>query len=464
MTTKTVQHTAAQDSFAYRDSRFSGLVRPFLYVVDLLLIIVIAAVIFTTDFDLLTFSIFLGICWVVVSVQLEFYEVKRNTTILQLLGKLIRQSIFFLFITFAFFGYYYEIGRNTAAVLQYISWTMISIAVFKLAVYVFFKNYRKVLGGNLRTITILGKNIQSIQLEQFFKDHDDYGYKIASHIDVKNPNFSLDSFKQEILDRKIDEIFCSVQELTNEQLIEITDFADNNLRTLKFLPDTNAVLSKHLHYEYYGPTPILSLRQIPLDDPVNKVAKRAFDIVFSLLIIVFLLSWLIPIIAIIIKIESRGPVFFKQYRNGLDYKEFVCFKFRSMVPNKTADIYQVSRNDQRITSIGKFLRKTSIDEMPQFFNVLLGDMSVVGPRPHMVSHTHMYAERIDKFMVRHFVKPGITGLAQVSGYRGEVETEDDIKGRVRNDIYYIENWSTLMDVKIIFRTIFNMFQGEEKAY
>jgi len=463
VTTKTLQNIS-EDSFAYRDSRFSGLVRPFLYLVDLLLITIIAALVFSSAFDLLTFSIFLGICWVVVSMQLEFYEVKRNTTVLQLLGKLVRQTIFFVFITFAFFGYYYEIGRNTGIVLQYIALTMLCITTFKVTVYVFFKNYRKVLGGNLRTIIILGKNQQSEQLEQYFTDHTDYGYKIARHVDIKNPNFSLFEFKQAVLDDKIDEIFCSVQELSNEQLLDITDFADNNLRTLKFLPDTNTVLSKHLHYEFYGKTPILSLRDIPLDDPINKLAKRAFDIAFSILVIVFLLSWLIPIIAIIIKLESRGSVFFKQHRNGLDYKEFMCFKFRSMVPNKTADLHQVTRGDERITSIGKFLRKTSIDELPQFFNVLLGDMSVVGPRPHMVSHTHMYAERIDKFMVRHFVKPGITGLAQVSGYRGEVESEDDIKGRVRNDIYYIENWSTLMDIKIILKTVANVFMGEEKAY
>lgn len=463
MTTKTLQSTSV-DSLAYRDSRYSGLVRPFLYIVDILLIVVIAALLFSESFDLLTFSIFIGICWVVVSMQLEFYEVKRNTTIFQLTGKLVKQTIFFVFITFAFFGYYYEIGRNTAVVSQYITLTMLAIATFKVAVYLFFKNYRKVLGGNLRHIIMLGKNDQSEQLEQFFLDHADYGYKITKHIDIKNPNFSFQEFKETVLEEKIDEIFCSVQELSNEQLLEITDFADNNLRTLKFLPDTNAVLSKHLHYEFYGKTPILSLREIPLDDPVNKIAKRAFDIVFSLIVIVFLLSWLTPIIAIIIKLESRGPVFFKQHRNGLDYKEFMCFKFRSMVPNKTADLHQVTRGDNRITSIGKFLRKTSIDEMPQFFNVLLGDMSVVGPRPHMVSHTHMYAERIDKFMVRHFVKPGITGLAQVSGYRGEVETEDDIKGRVRNDIYYIENWSTLMDIKIILKTVGNVFMGEEKAY
>jgi putative colanic acid biosynthesis UDP-glucose lipid carrier transferase len=176
------------------------------------------------------------------------------------------------------------------------------------------------------------------------------------------------------------------------------------------------------------------------------------------------LSWLTPILALLIKLESKGPIFFKQSRNGFNYKEFECYKFRSMTPNKDAHLYQATRDDQRITKIGKFIRKTSIDELPQFFNVLFGDMSVVGPRPHMVSHTNMYAKRIDKFMVRHFVKPGITGLAQTSGFRGEVETDKDIIGRVKYDIFYIENWSLLLDIKIIFQTAMNAIRGEEKAY
>lgn len=463
MTTKTLQSTS-DDSLSYRDSRFSGLVRPILYVLDLSLISFVASITFLNAFDLITFSIFLGICWIVVSMQFEFYEVKRNTTIFQLVTKIGKQTLFFTFITFAFFGYYYEIGLNTTLVLQYVASTMLLIAAVKIAVYYFFKNYRKALGGNFRTIAILGKNKQVTQLEQFFLKHPDYGYRIHKIVDVTNPNFSLQDFKQEVIDANINEVFCSVQELSNAQLLDITDFADNNLRTLKFLPDTNTVLSKNLHYDYYGKTPILSLREIPLDDVVNKIAKRAFDIIFSLLVIIIIMSWLTPLIALLIKIESKGAVFFKQKRNGLDYKEFVCYKFRSMVPNKEAHLHQVRRGDHRITKMGAILRKTSIDELPQFFNVLLGDMSVVGPRPHMVSHTHMYAERIDKFMVRHFVKPGITGLAQVSGYRGEVETEEDIKGRVRNDIYYIENWSTLMDIKIILKTVANVFMGEEKAY
>ncbi|AOW08698.1 hypothetical protein EM308_03830 [Flavobacterium gilvum] len=236
------------------------------------------------------------------------------------------------------------------------------------------------------------------------------------------------------------------------------------MKALKFIPDKKQQLSLDMGYEYYDYIPVISQRTISLGDWFNKIIKRSFDIVFSLVIIIGLLSWLIPILGIIIKWNSDGPVFFIQKRNGLNNREFKCFKFRSMQVNELADIEQVSKNDKRITRVGRFIRKTSIDELPQFFNVLLGDMSVVGPRPHMVSHTNLYAERIDKFMVRHFIKPGITGLAQTKGFRGEIETDKDIINRVRYDLFYIEKWSLLLDFKIIFNTIFNTLKGDKKAY
>jgi putative colanic acid biosynthesis UDP-glucose lipid carrier transferase len=312
---------------------------------------------------------------------------------------------------------------------------------------------------------IIGDGENVMKLNDFFNDNPDYGYKLKNIFNVKTrKKQKIESCFNYVLENKIDEIYCSLADFTNDEINLFVDFADNNLKVLKFLPDSKEVLSRNLILDYYGYIPIISLRHIPLDKTTNKVIKRLFDIVFSLFIIILILSWLTPILAIIIKIQSNGSVFFKQKRNGLNYHEFDCYKFRSMQENEIADIEQVSKNDPRITSVGKFIRKTSIDELPQFFNVLLGEMSVVGPRPHMVSHTEMYAKSVDKFMVRHFVKPGITGLAQINGYRGEIENEKDIVYRVKYDIFYLENWSILLDLKTIYTTIFNTVKGDKKAY
>ena len=208
----------------------------------------------------------------------------------------------------------------------------------------------------------------------------------------------------------------------------------------------------------------LKAKKLPFELVETKIVKRFFDIVFSILIIVFVLSWLIPILWILIKLESKGPLFFKQKRDGLNGDQFVCFKFRSMQINPVSNLIQTTKNDYRITNIGKFIRGTSIDELPQFFNVFLGDMSVVGPRPHMKSQSKNFILDVDNYMRRNSVKPGITGLAQIRGYRGEIEKKSDIENRVRLDIFYIENWSFFLDVRIIIQTFLNIFKGDEKAY
>jgi exopolysaccharide biosynthesis polyprenyl glycosylphosphotransferase len=192
--------------------------------------------------------------------------------------------------------------------------------------------------------------------------------------------------------------------------------------------------------------------------------KRTFDILFALMVIVTLLSWLIPLIAILIKLDSKGPVFFKQLRTGKNGKPFYCLKFRSMKLSADADSKQASKNDSRITPLGAFLRKTSLDELPQFFNVLVGDMSIVGPRPHMLKHTEDYCQIIHNYMVRHTVTPGITGLAQVKGYRGETKETTAMINRVNADIWYIKNWSFYLDIKIIVLTFMQVFKGHENAH
>lgn len=444
--------------------RFSVYIRPFSYVLDLIIINFLAYNLLINSLNGFYYHFFISFSWVVISWNVGFYEVYRFTKASEILEKIAKQYVVFTVVNFAYIGYFLKFSEPSL-ILKFVSIALGLIAFEKLFVYYFLRRFRVVYGGNFRKVVIVGEEKHTFELAHFFNDNPNYGYKLVKVFDLKT------SKKQEIkecqdfvLENKIDEIYCALSDLSNTDVNNFIDFTDNNLKTLKFLPDEKEVTARNLKLDYYGYIPIVSLRNIPLDITANKVIKRTFDILFSVIIIVGILSWLIPILAFFIKSESKGPIFFKQKRNGLNYHEFDCFKFRSMTLNEIADVEQVSKNDPRITKIGRFIRKTSIDELPQFFNVFLGDMSVVGPRPHMVSHTEMYAKKVDKFMVRHFIKPGITGLAQTNGYRGEVESEKDIINRVKYDIFYLENWSLLLDVKIVFLTVLNAVKGEDKAY
>ena len=448
----------------FKQGRYSGYLRPISYLIDLSIVNGLAILYFFKNIDPFVFIIFTSISWVTLSVYSKFYHVYRYTREVKIFSLVLTQMVLFTLIVFAFSGYYHDLNIYPITIFKYIFAVFIGITFFKFAIYYLLQKYRISFGGNFRRTVIFGVNKKTQALETFFNKNPEYGYVHVNTFSINEKKENLDHYFDYIKEEDIDEIYCSISELSNQQISEIADFADNNLKILKFLPDNKEIYSKKLKYEYYDYIPILSLRNIPLEDSFNMVIKRTFDIIFSSLVVIFILSWLTPIIAILIKLESKGPVFFKQSRNGFNYEEFDCYKFRSMTPNKDAHLYQATRGDQRITKIGKFIRKTSIDELPQFFNVLFGDMSVVGPRPHMVSHTDMYAKKIDKFMVRHFVKPGITGLAQISGFRGEIETDKDIIGRVKYDIFYIENWSLLLDLKIITQTFLNAVKGEDKAY
>ncbi len=449
----------------FKSGRYSGFLRPISYGIDLFFIHFLAFSMFGTSFPYFNFVVYLTIAWLVLSLRSGFYEIYRFTHAANIMSLLGKQGIVFVLIVFSFFGFYNQFDIPPSIVFKYVLLVMSCIAIVKFGIYYLLKKYRLHLGGNIRKVVILGLNQKTDRLRKFFTANPVYGYKLYKTFDFKKSGSdTLEECMKYVMDEKIDEIYASVAELSNKDLLKLIEFVDNNLKILKFLPDNKEIYSKRLDFSYYGVLPILSMRKIPIDEPLNKFIKRAFDIILSLAVIIGILSWLTPLLGLLIKLESKGPIFFKQKRNGLDYKEFYCYKFRSMIPNPMADLHQIKKGDTRVTRIGRIIRKTSIDELPQFINVLKGDMSVVGPRPHMVSHTHMYAERIDKFMVRHFIKPGITGLAQVSGFRGEVDSESHIINRVKYDIFYLENWSLFLDIKIVFQTIYNALRGEEKAY
>ncbi|HRB73287.1 MAG TPA: sugar transferase, partial [Flavobacterium sp.] len=365
--------------------RYSGYIRPFSYLLDLIIINILTGVLLPETIGFY-YNIFISITWITIALNIGFYEVYRYTKAIEIFGKILKQYALFLVFSFAYIGYFSKYSKPSETI-EYTTTAMVLVAAFKFAVFYFLKRFRVVFGGNFRRVIIVGQSKNICQLQEFFTENPDYGYKLEKvfHFDKNEASENIASCFKFALDRNIDEIYCSLQDLSNSQVSKFVDFTDNNLKLLKFLPDNKEILSRNLVYDYYGYIPIISMRNIPLDKPFNKIVKRVFDIFFSLFIIIGLLSWLTPLLAILIKMESKGPIFFKQKRNGLNYKEFNCYKFRSMRPNEIADLEQVSKNDPRITKIGRFIRKTSIDELPQFFNVILGDMSVVGPRPHMVS-------------------------------------------------------------------------------
>ena len=262
----------------------------------------------------------------------------------------------------------------------------------------------------------------------------------------------------------VNEIYSTIAPEQHMGIYELMQEADEACIHFRLIPDLSQFIKRNVYINYLKDIPVLSLRQEPLSKAGNRIRKRLFDIVFSLLVTVFILSWLVPLLGLLIWLESPGPIFFKQQRTGRDKKVFYCLKFRSMKMNKEADIKQATKNDSRFTGIGRFMRCTNLDEFPQFINVLKGDMSIVGPRPHMLKHTDDYSRLINKFMVRQFLKPGITGWAQINGYRGEIKTIEQLQQRVEHDIWYMEHWSMWLDVRIVFTTFVHMIIGEKNAF
>jgi putative colanic acid biosynthesis UDP-glucose lipid carrier transferase len=413
------------------------------------------------------FGVYQFVAWSIIAYFSDFYEVFRYTPPQQLVSKLFKQGLLFLVVIVAFFPFAKTTTFSGLATAKFLSVSFTAIGLFKFLIFYYLKQYRISTGSNYRRAIIIGYTPDALQLKDFFEQKTEYGYRFFGFFSDKetNPDVkgNIAQIQDFVLQNKIDEVYCSLNELSNIQLKELVDFGDANNKTIKFIPDAKEIFSKNLRIDYYEFFPVLSLRKTALHEPPAQIVKRAFDIVFSVLAILLVLSWLTPIMALLIKIESKGPVFFKQSRPGINEKEFFCYKFRSMQINETTE-QSVTKNDPRVTRIGKFIRKTSIDEMPQFLNVLRGEMSVVGPRPHLWTQNNSYSITIKKYMVRLYVRPGITGLAQVRGFRGEITSDEDMINRIRYDVFYIENWSLLFDLKIIIQTVVNIFMGEEKAY
>lgn len=332
------------------------------------------------------------------------------------------------------------------------------------------KFYRR-RGYNYRQVVIIGGGVNGVKIHESLLISD-FGYKILGFFDddiqKKDvlPNYlgKVSDFKKYCVQEKVDEIFCSLPGSEEERISDFIHFCENNMIRFNLVPEFHKYIRRRFTISFFQETPVLSVRYEPLQHFSNRFVKRSFDIIFSGLMLITVFPIIYVIFGIAIKLTSPGPVFFKQKRTGIKGKEFDCYKFRSMCQNENADKLQATKGDSRITKVGAFMRKTNIDELPQFINVFKNDMSIVGPRPHMLQHTDQYSELIDKFMVRHLVKPGITGWAQVTGFRGETKTVGEMEERVKRDVWYLENWTFFLDLKIIFLTVFNMIRGEKNAY
>lgn len=467
----------------FRRGRYSYLMRPTLFVYDLFIINWFAVLFLAFNEENLYFfsssllnnkyalyAIYSFVFWGASTYFLKFYNVYRYTSVISILSVLFKQFLFYGILVYAFIGFFRSINISAFEVMKYLLYVFFCIGFLKVLSYFVLKRIRAVLKGNLRNVVIIGGGRNVKELEHIFTKEKELGYKILkvfSSAKGTEPNETIEgSFRFIKSVDEIDEIYCAIDELTEKQINEYVKIANYKHCNIKFIPNTSKLFTKRLNTDYYNFLPVLSIREASINQPLNKLVKRIFDVGFSLFIIVFVLSWLSLVLFILIKLDSRGPLFFRHKRTGINYKEFYCYKYRSLKETREVKGSYVQKEDERLTKIGKFLRKTSIDELPQFLNVLKGDMSVVGPRPHMLSYTDEYSKKISKFnfIYRHHVKPGITGLAQIKGYRGEIEKDHDIISRVKYDIFYIENWSILLDLRIILKTFINTLKGEEKAY
>ncbi len=360
-------------------------------------------------------------------------------------------------IKFGFFGLLYFLQAGL----------LLSVWLVSLALLKWIRRH----GRNTRNVVIIGTGHAAVRLTQLLVGEQGYGMKVLGYFDNRIPSdFSgnfigiIDRLEGFIKENDVHEIFYAAS-IDNDTLInKVIHLADQHFCKLYFTP----LISPKLKYSFYmfnlnSTIPVIAVHQTPLRSVANRAIKRIFDIFFSGFVLLLSPLVLIPI-AIAIKISSPGPVFFKQLRTGYLGKDFYCYKFRTMRVSKDADTRQATKNDDRKTRLGNILRHTSIDELPQFWNVFKGDMSVVGPRPHMLAHTEEYRKLIDQYMVRHLVKPGITGWAQIQGFRGATDELWQMERRVDNDVWYIEHWSLSLDLKIIVRTVTNAIRGEENAY
>ena len=399
----------------------------------------------------------------------KIYKEFRKLEIKKLFISNISTIVFFFFLFLMFFQLVTVTSYYQRDQIKYV-FAIFTLFIFgwRFLLYYSFYLYRKS-GYNYRHIIILGFNENVRELMNYFNANPLSGYRLKGlFCQQEVASYKRTGGYQDVIafieKNDIDEVYIAINELPKSQPDVVLNIINTFAVKIRFIPELAGFSHLNIDLVNYDNVPVIQVNQGPLSRWYNRLLKRFFDLLLSITAILLILSWFIPLLLLMNKLTSKGKLFFIQKRSGLNNKTFNCIKFRSLEDNFDNETKQVTKQDKRVTRLGRWLRKSNIDELPQFINVLLNQMSVIGPRPHMLAHTSEFKMVTDKFMVRHLVKPGITGLAQVRGYRGEISNKHDLERRVQMDLSYIENWTLFLDIKIMFLTIWNMIKGDKKAY
>lgn len=420
----------------------------------------------SADPNFLAQFLYINLFWSITIAFIRIHEIDRGLRFEQIFTQILRAYSLFsiLIVLFLYFldSYFIPVFHFE---LKIIIWGVVFIVWRTLMSFLI--NFLRRRGMNYRKVIIVGNGHPAKEMMKFFENHPETGFRLkgvfcedTDLLEAHQISGGIHEAKDFALSMKVDEIYCSLSGLQVDQVTDLMNFADNNMIRFKVIPDFRGFLNRRIKIDFYDLVPVLSMRIEPLQNTFNRIIKRVFDIIFSFLVLIIISPVAFLIFTPLIKLSSKGPIFFKQLRSGRNNEEFYCYKFRTMHVNDEADSLQAQKGDARITKIGAFLRKTSLDELPQFYNALIGNMSVVGPRPHMLKHTEEYSKLVDKFMVRQLVKPGVTGWAQVHGLRGDTRDNTLMEKRVEYDVWYLENWSPLLDIKIVIITAWQVISGK----
>lgn len=418
-----------------------------------------------------SFAFFVNFIWITISLAFGLYDEKSVIAFEVFSQKTAKVYFLWLVLMAMMLVYAAEIHTISGHIIFFSFFSLLGISANRLF-YLGIKKYLSQQHDMINRVLILGFNDTAKKLAKYleedglntqlmgFVENDENMDELTTYPVYANIENAVNVAKQ----LNVHEIFSTITPEQNNIIYRLIRDSEEQCMRFKVVPSLSSHVNRDVVIDFIKDLPVLSMRADPLEDVGNRMKKRIFDVVVSGLVIIFILTWLIPLIAILILLDSRGPVFFTQLRTGLTDNPFFCYKFRTMRVNNESDSKQATKDDSRVTRLGAFLRKTSIDEFPQFFNVFRGEMSLVGPRPHMLKHTSEYAKIVEHYMIRQMLKPGITGWAQVNGLRGEISSPIQIQQRVASDLWYLEHWSIWLDIKIMILTIHKVFVGDKQAY